>query len=146
MTKVEILSNQFPSTMEGLVNNALSEIEDKGGVIKDIKYTPVGATVDVMIVYECNANDQNKNDKNVVDVEKTSDIHKYSETYLTKMFSEARNLVLSTDLTGFRLVEAVTLPLRIMVDDASRSANSDLAYHAREFSKAHDQYQPDYFA
>lgn len=146
MTKVEILSNQFPSTMKVLVNNSLSEIEDKGGVIKDIKYTPVGATVDVMIVYECNANDQNKNDEDSVNVEKTSDIHKYSKSYLTKMFSEARNLVLSTDLTGFRMVEAVTLPLRKMVDDAIRSENSDLSYHAREFSKAYDQYQHDYFA
>ena len=76
MTKIKILSNYFPDTMERVVNNILSEIEDKGGVIKDIKYTSVGATVDVMIVYECNANDQNKNDKNVVDAEKTSDIHK----------------------------------------------------------------------
>ena len=44
------------------------------------------------------------------------------------------------------MVEAVTLPLRKMVDDAIRSENSDLAYHAREFSKAYDQYQHDYFA
>ena len=144
MTKVEILSNQFPGTMERLVNNALSEIEGKGGVIKNIKYAPVGATVDVMIVYESNAIIQNKED--VANTEKTSDIQEYSEAYLTKMFSEARNLVLSTDLTGFRMIEAVTLPLRKMVDDAIKSENSDLAYHAREFSKAYDKYQHDYFA
>lgn len=146
MTKIKILSNYFPDTMERVVNNILSEIEDKGGVIKDIKYTQVGATVDAMIIYECDEITQNKNDKYDVDVEKTSDIHEYSEAYLTKMFSEARNLVLSTDLTGFRMVEAVTLPLRKMVDDAIRSENSDLAYQAREFSKAYDQYQHDYFA
>ena len=146
MTKVEILSNEFPKTMKRLVNNALSEIEEAGGVIKDIKYTPVGSTVDIMIIYETDEVKQKKTEGETVSTEKKYAVQEYSEAYLTKMFSEARNLVLSTDLTGFRMVEAVTLPLRKMVDDAIRTENSDLAYHAREFSKEFDRYKHDYFA
>lgn len=141
MTKVEIFSNQFPSTIEGLVNNALCLIENNGGVVKDIKYASLPTSSDVMIIYEDNLQPNKENDEAV-----KSQIHEYSEAYLTKMFSEARKLVLSTDLTGFRMIEAVTLPLRKMIDDAIKSENSDLAYHAREFSKAYDKYQHDYFA